>query len=82
MTMTRGKKTQQTLSSSTILLLVLVGASCLVLVSGRYLPTRSDNSRRERIKDVLRLVSDEQATSTPLPRVCNCSHFLRYLRHR
>ena len=31
--------------------------SCICLSSGRYLPTRSDNSRRERIKDVLRLVS-------------------------
>jgi hypothetical protein len=31
-------------------------ATVVSLTSARYLPTRSDDSRRERIKEVLRLV--------------------------
>ncbi|GBL76093.1 hypothetical protein AVEN_234395-1 [Araneus ventricosus] len=40
------------------LLVVIVLISCLWTAEGRYLPTRSDNSRYEHIKEVLRALLD------------------------
>ena len=49
-----------TTNASTVLLVsfFLLLVITPTLISARYLPTRSDNSRRERIKEVLRLVSN------------------------
>lgn len=40
-----------------VMALVCLSSICHHQASARYLPTRSDESRRERIKEVLRLVS-------------------------
>ncbi|CAL1283232.1 unnamed protein product [Larinioides sclopetarius] len=44
--------------NSVCLLMVIVLISCLWTAEGRYLPTRSDNSRYEHIKEVLRALLD------------------------
>jgi len=41
-----------------LLVVLALLVMCASLSQGRYLPTRSDDSRRERIKEVLRLLLD------------------------
>lgn len=43
-------------ASAVLLIVLLVSVMCVQVAAGRYLPTRSDNSRRDRIKDILRMV--------------------------
>lgn len=44
-------------STATVAIVLVLMVVCATIASARYLPTRSDDSRRERIKEVLRLVS-------------------------
>lgn len=43
--------------SAIALVVLMVSVMCVEVAAGRYLPTRSDDSRRDRIKDILRIVS-------------------------
>jgi len=56
------KIVSNSLNSRRIIAMTLIGicvmATVVSLTSARYLPTRSDDSRRERIKEVLRLLLD------------------------
>ena len=61
--MSGNNKNSKRMSPFVLLVVLLIGVCSLTLVSARYLPTRSDNTRRERIKDVLRLVSNEGRAS-------------------